>query len=437
LRRLVRRQSFRELHSVSAEWIERHFELLEANSPWLDRTGTDLWDYCQGFARPPGLDPGSRVSAQCTRAMTVVYGFDGPLHAKLDLLGEALFAAGWGKIKNVRRDGRPVEQLWVALNGEEILERRDRDFRSRGINPQWRSVTELERPAFESFLVVDQQEWRLSELRRPAWPWWGALVDTHAVRAAFDAQIRRRTGADEPGAVVEADAGVLRWLAPGTQSSCVTWSELTRDSADAVIAAQVRYFAARGTPVEWKLYDYDQPADLAQRLLAAGFVADDEELMLVAETAAIACDVKLPDGVWLDLVTDDAGVEAMMAVHDLAFARHPSPELGERLAAQLREAPELIQMVVAMAGDEPVSAARVEFTPGTDFAGLWGGGTVPAWRGRGIFRALVAYRAGLAAARGYRYLQVDALPASRPILQRLGFERVAATTPYVWRPPGQ
>ena len=61
-----------------------------------------------------------------------------------------------------------------------------------------------------TFLVVDQQEWRLSELRRPAWPWWGALVDTHAVRTAFDAQIRRRTEADEPGVVVEADAGVLR-----------------------------------------------------------------------------------------------------------------------------------------------------------------------------------------------------------------------------------
>jgi len=297
-----------------------------------------------------------------------------------------------------------------------------------------RPLTEIERPAFKSFLVVDQHQWRLSELRRPAWPWWGALVDTHAVRAAFDAQIRRNTRAGEQGAVVEADAGVLRWLAPGTQTSRITWSELTSGSADAVIAAQVRYFAARGTPVEWKLYDYDQPADLAQRLLAAGFVADDEELMLVAETAAIDSGVKLADGVRLNLVTGQVGVEAMMAVHDLAFAGHPSPGLGERLVTQLRDAPELVQMVVAMAGDEPVSAARAEFIPGTDFAGLWGGGTVPAWRGRGIFRALVAYRAGLAAARGYRYLQVDALPASRPILQRLGFKPVAATTPYVWTP---
>ena len=183
--------------------------------------------------------------------------------------------------------------------------------------------------------------------------------------------------------------------------------------------------------MEWKLYDYDQPADSAERLLAAGFAAGDEELMLVAESAAIDSDVRLPDGVRLDRVTGTAGVEAMVAVHDLAFAGHPSAELGERLVTQLREAPELVQMVLAMAGDEPVSAARVEFIPGTDFAGLWGGGTVPAWRGRGIFRALVAYRAGLAAARGYRYLQVDALPASLPILERLGFKPAAATTPYV------
>jgi GNAT superfamily N-acetyltransferase len=124
----------------------------------------------------------------------------------------------------------------------------------------------------------------------------------------------------------------------------------------------------------------------------------------------------------------------MMAVHDLAFAGHPSAELGERLVTQLREAPELVQMVVAMAGDEPVCSARVEGYPGTDFAGLWGGGTLPQWRGQGIYRALVAYRAQLAVAHGYRYLQVDASPESRPILERLGFACLAVTTPYVWSP---
>jgi GNAT superfamily N-acetyltransferase len=91
-------------------------------------------------------------------------------------------------------------------------------------------------------------------------------------------------------------------------------------------------------------------------------------------------------------------------------------------------------MIVAMAGDEPVSSARIDFYAGTEFAGLFGGGTLPQWRGRGIYRALVAYRARLATARGYRYLQVDASAESRPILERLGFACVAMTTPYTWSP---
>jgi GNAT superfamily N-acetyltransferase len=260
-------------------------------------------------------------------------------------------------------------------------------------------------------------------------------VDIDAVRAAFDTQIRRNTDTDDTGGVVEADTGVLRWVAPGTQTSCITWSQLTADAADTVITAQREYFAARSTPVEWKYYDYDQPADLPQRLMAAGFEAQDTELMLVAETDAISHEVVLPEGVRFVPVTDEAGIAAMMAVHDLAFD-DPGSELTQRLADQLREAPDSLQMVVAMAGEEPVSAARIEFVSDTDFAGLWGGGTVPAWRSKGIFRAMVAYRAGLAATRGYRYLQVDALPTSRPILQRLGFHAVASTTPYVFNPGG-
>jgi hypothetical protein len=33
--------------------------------------------------------------------------------------------------------------------------------------------------------------------------------------------------------------------------------------------------------------------------------------------------------------------------------------------------------------------------------------------------------------RGFRYLQVDALPASRPILERMGFHPLAETTPWM------
>jgi len=68
-------------------------------------------------------------------------------------------------------------------------------------------------------------------------------------------------------------------------------------------------------------------------------------------------------------------------------------------------------------------------------ARLLGGSTLPQWRGRGIYRALVAARAQRAAARGVTYLQADASADSAPILRRLGFRAVTTTTTYVWTPP--
>ena len=73
--------------------------------------------------------------------------------------------------------------------------------------------------------------------------------------------------------------------------------------------------------------------------------------------------------------------------------------------------------------------------PAGSFARLLGGSTLPQWRGRGIYRALVAVRARCAAARGVKYLQVDASDDSAPILRRLGFHAVTTATTYVWTPP--
>jgi hypothetical protein len=80
-----------------------------------------------------------------------------------------------------------------------------------------------------------------------------------------------------------------------------------------------------------------------------------------------------------------------------------------------------------------VSAAWAVYKAGTEFTGLWGGSTLAQWRGRGIYKALVAVRAARAVERGYKYLHVDASDDSSPILQRLGFVAVTTTTPYVYK----
>jgi GNAT superfamily N-acetyltransferase len=252
------------------------------------------------------------------------------------------------------------------------------------------------------------------------------------VLAAFDRQLRREAAPDAPGARVERAGGVVRQVGPEHGWNGVLWSELDPGGADAAIAEQVRYFGGLGRAFEWKLYAHDQPADLGRRLLAAGFTAEPVETVMIAEVAGLDASAGgAPEGVRLVPVTGEEGADLVAAVHERAFATDPEPSepATERLLGQLAAGTAIA--VLAMAGDVPISAARMDMHPGTRFASLWGGGTVPEWRGRGVYRALVAYRAREAAARGYDYLQVDASSQSRPILLRLGFAPLTTTTPYV------
>ncbi|MGY0021899.1 GNAT family N-acetyltransferase [Streptomyces sp. YJ-C3] len=255
-------------------------------------------------------------------------------------------------------------------------------------------------------------------------------MDQEAVLALFDRQLRRAARPDEPGARVERVGDVVRQVGPGAGWNGVLWSGLDAAGADAAIAEQVRFYRGLGVEAEWKAYGHDLPGDLGAQLTAAGFVAEETETLLVAETAGLPLGVAPPDGIRLLPVTEEAQVGLVERVHERAFDSGRS-SIGHQVRQQLAHDPGTVPAVVALHGDEPVSAARLELHEGTDFASLWGGGTVPEWRGRGIYRALVAFRVRIAAERGFSYVHVDASSYSRPILERLGFVALGTTTPYV------
>lgn len=258
-------------------------------------------------------------------------------------------------------------------------------------------------------------------------------MDTSEVLALFDRQMRRDILADAPGARIERVGEVVRQVGAKGGWNAVVWSGLDQVTARSAIAEQVRYFTELGREFEWKHYSHDQPENLGELLLAAGFEAEPDEALMIARIADLPDCGGLPEGVRLHPVTTPADVELMLSAHEGAFET-TAGWLRPSLLDMLAESPGTVSMVVAMADDMPVCGARMELHPGTEFAGLWGGGTVPAWRGRGIYRALVAHRAKIAAEHGYRYLQVDASDESRPILQRLGFAALSTTTPYVYKP---
>lgn len=255
-------------------------------------------------------------------------------------------------------------------------------------------------------------------------------MDTSSALSAFDRQLRRDLPPGDSATRVERTPRLVRHVSDQPHSwTGVVWTDLDDDTADAVIAAESPSF--RGG-YEWKYYTHDRPADLPDRLRAAGLHQGELEAVMVAEAADVP-DFAPPAGVELVDVTDKEGIIAATDLHDMAFG-HDHRGLRERLLAILAEAPETLDVVLAVAGDTPVSAARTDYSPGTEFAGLWGGGTLEAWRGKGIYKALVSHRARRAQARGVRYLQVDALPTSEPILRRIGFTRLTSTRPFTAPP---
>lgn len=263
----------------------------------------------------------------------------------------------------------------------------------------------------------------------------GAVQHTDRLLAAYDAQLR--TGAEGLGATSVVRHGPL-WLFtfPGG-SGFVTYPDLggaDRDGVRRLVAEALGHFSARAevTRVEWKTRAHDHAPGLQAALLDHGFVAGEPESIMIGEARALAVDVDLPEGVRLRRVTEEADVRAMAAMQDEVFGRVTSSEMTGELLERLAALDDL-ELWVAEAGDQVVSAGRLEPVPATDFAGIWGGATRPEWRGRGIYRALTAARARSALRKGRTLLHSDSTGFSRPILERSGLREVSTTTPYDWQ----
>jgi hypothetical protein len=207
------------------------------------------------------------------------------------------------------------------------------------------------------------------------------------------------------------------------------------EEIDAAIARERDFFTARGQRVEWKTYDYDEPADLGDRLRAAGFVPEPDEALILGDAAPLAeQEIVLPDGVVVRAADCEADFVRIRTLLETVWDEDHA-WVTESLHRSWLEHPETMDVVVVEESREgPVlCAARGEYDE-SGFTGLWGGSTLSEWRGKGLYRATLLHRARLGLERGKDYVRVDASPDSEPILRRLGLHRVATTTPYVLDP---
>jgi GNAT superfamily N-acetyltransferase len=260
--------------------------------------------------------------------------------------------------------------------------------------------------------------------------------DAQALLGAYDAQLRLEAEVADAtewhrhGPLVRA-----RWGDSGFVSHR-DLADLSSAALEGLVTESLAWFRDETpvTEIEWKTRGHDRP-DLPGLLSRHGFVADEEETVMVGRADLLDRPVDLPDGVVVRRAGEGGDLREDVTRAGLLQAEvfgHAPRELEERLTGYAEE-PERTGLWIAETVDgQVVSAGRLDVVPGTEFAGLWGGGTHSDWRGRGIYRALVAARARAAIGLGVVYLHSDCTPMSRPILERSGLLPITTTTPYVW-----
>ncbi|HET7070084.1 MAG TPA: GNAT family N-acetyltransferase [Nocardioides sp.] len=259
--------------------------------------------------------------------------------------------------------------------------------------------------------------------------------------AAYDAQLR---GVAEVQGSVSWDQSGPLWRALSGRGGFVSYESLesagSLEAVDSLIGETVAFYA--GHPdveeFEWKTRGHDWPPELDRLLRAHALERGEVETVMVGEATHLVVDVELPEGVSVrrvDQLRDRAAlVSEASEVAKRIFGEGPS---GEEMLDRLDRMQGREQFWVAEAktddGSRVVCSGRLALVEGTEFAGIWGGSTLPEWRGKGIYRALTAARARAALAEGVRYIHSDCTVMSRPILERSGLVAVTTSTPYLWR----
>ena len=169
-----------------------------------------------------------------------------------------------------------------------------------------------------------------------------------------------------------------------------------------------------------------QSPALAESLARHGYVLEDmADAWSIEVTAARP---PIPDDVRVDRVETLQGLRDMYAVMHASFPRI-DPAKGADLAKELSEcsgAQARCRRYVAYdaASGAPLSTGALNLFPDHGVGFMWGGSTVPAARGRGVYTAVVTARMRNAREAGLRRVALYALrKTSGPIIQRQGFTR--------------
>ena len=213
----------------------------------------------------------------------------------------------------------------------------------------------------------------------------------------------------------------------------VTWVRCPAGEADEVIDEATAIAAGRGLKLAWILDPETEPADFGERLMARGIMPEEggggkSAVMVLAaasnleESPAAGMEIR-------DSFADPDSFEAAERVAAEAFAGVPFGDATgleatrERRYANNRANPHRHGLLATIDGEPAGSGSLLVQAPRG--AVINGAAVRPKFRGRGVYRALVAARLRIASEAGAEGLVVWGGHMSAPILAKLGFETVS------------
>ena len=252
--------------------------------------------------------------------------------------------------------------------------------------------------------------------------------------AARDYQVYVETYRDAPGVDVRDVGGIRLRLAPGIGDDYLTGvfgAVLAPEEADRRIAEIIA--AVDGEPFHWSVWPTDEPADLPERLVRAGFEDVGRNPLMTYDLEALGDPEPPPVGLEIREALDTATRSQVAAYATEAVGWNDDGRENPYAATFLRLAEEPSPRMRIFGGwldGELVSCAEL-FT-GSGLAGIYAVATTEAVRGRGFGRALTLAAMHAGRDEGRRLAVLMASDLGEPVYRRIGYRDVGEVRFFRW-----
>jgi GNAT superfamily N-acetyltransferase len=261
-------------------------------------------------------------------------------------------------------------------------------------------------------------------------------MDRSVILALYDRE--QRIDIEYPGLTKEIAGGVVRFSGPPNHESgnFILYSRFADEYADVAIREQISHFRAKKLPFEWKVYDHDSPPDLHARLVLQGFKPRGSDVLMVLNVRNAQPRLLRPPHIDVRRLTDAARLPDLTSllyqVYGVEFSY-----LERLLGDDLRDRPYFSSIYTAFVDDELAGVGWIQFPARSQFTSLWGGTVLPQYRGRGIYRALLAVRLQEAIRRGYSLVTIEAPKSCRGLSEKFDFQVLTFSHSCLWQPRGK